>query len=165
MSNLQCIDLKKRKCSICFVCMYEVKESGPCPPGNNWFFLVEELRGKRKVMEIICQVWLKIPCAQSLWRQKMTEVNSCYFIYSVYFHARRWMQEEAPLLLRGGKGSEQGGSSERTVSVGTLSTSSCQLSKGGVVFLSWLCSSVAALEFSFLWARSGIVDCGCYALL
>lgn len=88
--------------------MYEIKESGPCPPRNNCLFLVEWLRGKRKVMEIICQVWLKITCGQSLWRQKMIEVNNCYFIDSCYFHVR-WMQEEKPLLLSGGKGSEQGG--------------------------------------------------------
>lgn len=32
--------------------MYEINESGPCPPGNNFFSLEDWLRGKRKMIEI-----------------------------------------------------------------------------------------------------------------
>lgn len=32
--------------------MYEIKESGPCPPGNHCFSLEDWLRGKRKMMGI-----------------------------------------------------------------------------------------------------------------
>lgn len=34
-------------------------------------------------------VLLKIICAQSQRRQKMTEVNNCFFIYGFYFHVKR----------------------------------------------------------------------------
>lgn len=158
MSNLWCTDL--RKCSICFVCMYERKESGPCPPGNNWFFLGGVAEGKRKVLEIICQVWLKITCGQSLWRQKMIEVSNCYFIYSFYIHVRRWIREENPFLLDGGKGAEQGGCFHR-------SSGHCSVLQGSCC-VPVLCScpnSATALGFSFLRAIRAVVDCGCYALL
>lgn len=103
------------------------------------------------MLEIICQVWLKITCGQSLWRQKMIEVKIAilftHFIFLLEDECRRKTHSCSVV----GKGQ-----SRAVVSVGALGTGGCQCSKGGVVFL---CSAPAPAQ-PLLWssASSGLPE-------